>query len=506
MTIDRPKLPIKLLIIEDSPTDQLSMLDAIKKADLHCECKTISSIKEGLSYLKNTHFDLVISEYQLHDGVALALLTALGDTPIIVLSELTDESLILQAISAGISEYLIKDSTYLIILPVMIQSVLRRKKIDHEKHNQQIFIDILRDSMVTLNSTLELDEVLHRILDTVQQIIPHDSSSIMLIENRVAQVVLSSGWQEDILPAILSARFPIDNIDHFREMYTTRAFCNVPDIAHFDSWVDVSGMYKPRAYLAAPICYRDEVIGFLNLDSCTVNHFTPTHVERLRVFIDQASIALHNAQLFHKAKTLAAMEARQRLARDLHDSVTQTLFAVTVTTQAILKQWKLDAYSVGESLEELQDLTQGALAEIRTLLLELRPSALLEADLGDLLRQLCTTSKGRSRLRVTFHSRGKADTTPDVHVTFFRIAQESLNNIIKHSRAKHADVRLIRQMGQVELVIVDDGMGFDTQSTKPSHMGIKIMQERAQDANIALTITSVPKSGTTIRAFWINKE
>jgi signal transduction histidine kinase len=506
MTIDRPELPIKLLIIEDALTDQLGIVEVIKQADLHCDCEKVSSIKEGLLYIQNTRFDLVISDYHLHDGVALELLTALGDTPIIVLSGLQDESSAIQAIGAGVSEYLIKDRVYPIILPVTIQSVLRRKKIEQEKHDHQLSTDILRHSMATLNSTLELDEVLHRILDMAHQIIPHDSSSIMLIENRVAQVVLSSGWQDNSIPAILSARFPIDNIAHFREMYTTRAFCYVPDIAQSDSWVDVSGMDKPRSYLAAPICYHDEVIGFLNLDSYTVNHFTPTHIERLRVFIDYAAIALHNAQLFHKAKTLAAMEARQRLARDLHDSVTQTLFAVTVTTQAILKQWKHDAYSVGESLEELQDLTQGALAEIRTLLLELRPSALLEADLGDLLRQLCTTIKGRSRLRVTFHSRGKADTTPDVHVAFFRIAQESLNNIIKHSRAKSADVRLIRQMGQVELVIVDDGMGFDIHSAKPNHMGIKIMQERAQDANIALTITSVPKSGTTIRAFWINKE
>ncbi|PJF33966.1 MAG: hypothetical protein CUN49_17280, partial [Candidatus Thermofonsia Clade 1 bacterium] len=131
-----------------------------------------------------------------------------------------------------------------------------------------------------------------------------------------------------------------------------------------------------------------------------------------------------NARLHQKAQELAAMEERQRIARDLHDSVTQTLFAASIISNAIIRQWRTAPTSIGAELQELRDLTQGALAEMRTLLLELRPSTLLETDLSDLLHQLADTIKGRSRMRVLYHTEGKAELPPNVHVAFFRLAQE----------------------------------------------------------------------------------
>ncbi|MDX2078392.1 MAG: histidine kinase [bacterium] len=499
---------IQLLIIQDTPSDQLGILDAIKKADLRCNSIIAVSIKEAQSQFNTHSFDLIISEYQLSDGIVLDLLPIANHIPIIVITKISNEIITLNIMKAGIYDYIIKDEAlhYLTVLPITIQSVLRRKQLERDAHEQQIFTATLREIATSLNSTLELSEILHRILENVRRIIPHDASSIMLIEESVAKVVLCSGWGEDVVPILMSTRFPISGVEHFRMMYTTRGFYTIPDISTFSGWVQVDGVSNPSSYLAAPICFNDEVIGFLNLNSHTVNHFTPVHAERLRAFVDQAAIALQNARLYQQAQALATMDERQRLARDLHDSVTQTLFAIAMTTQAIFKQWKQDAYSVGESLGELQDLTQGALAEIRTLLLELRPSALLEADLADLLRQLCATIKGRSRVQVDFHTRGKADITPEAHRAFFRIAQESLNNIIKHSRAKKATMRFTRRVGRVELIINDDGIGFNPENIPASHMGIKIMQERAHDANIALTITSLPKGGTTIRALWMNKE
>ena len=508
MTTDAYKQMIRLLIVEDTPTDQFGILDAIKKADLRCDCIIAFSIKEAQSQLHTHYFDLIVSEYQLPDGIVLDLLPIANHIPIIVITKLSDETTALNVMKAGVYDYLVKDagSQYLTTLPTIIQSVLRRKQLELESHEQKIFTDTLHEIATSLNSTLELNEILRRILENVQRIIPHDASSIMLIEESVAKVALCSGWGEDVIPILMATRFPISGVEHFQMMYTTRGFYTIPDTSTFSGWIHVDGVSRPSAYLAAPICFNDEVIGFLNLDSHTINHFTPLHAERVRIFADQAASALRNARLYQQVQTLAKLDERQRLARDLHDSVTQTLFAIAMTTQAIFKQWKQDAYSVGESLGELQDLTQGALAEIRTLLLELRPSALIEADLADLLRQLCATIKGRSRLQVDFQTRGKADTTAEAHIAFFRIAQESLNNIIKHSRAKKATIRFTRRIGRVELIIIDDGIGFNPQNIPASHMGIKIMQERAHDANIALTISSLPKSGTTIRALWMNKE
>ena len=384
---------------------------------------------------------------------------------------------------------------------------MRRKSLEVQEREQRLLAETLRDTAAALNSTLELDKILKRILENVQRIIPHDSSSVMLIENGIARIAQCNGWPADVVPALMAAEVPVEAVDHLKLMYHMQSFCIIPDVSELTSWIRIDGAYNPRSYLAAPICVNGLVIGFLNLNSVTPDYFTTIHVERLRAFVNQAAVALENARLYKQAQELAAIQERQRLARDLHDSLTQTLFAVSVMSNAIIKQWQQDTASIGDELLELRDMTQGALSEMRTLLLELRPSALLEADLSDLLRQLTDTIRGRSRMSVRYITDGSALLLPDVHVALFRIAQESLNNVVKHARAKSVLVRLVRLPEHVELVIQDDGRGFDADAGKVSnnHLGLSIMRERACEARIDLVINSKIGSGTKIRALWVGK-
>jgi PAS domain S-box-containing protein len=198
----------------------------------------------------------------------------------------------------------------------------------------------------------------------------------------------------------------------------------------------------------------------------------------------------------------AASAERERLARDLHDAVTQSLFSVAAIAEALPRVWERDPGEARRGLEELRWLTQGALAEMRAMLLELRPAALTEHKLGVLLRQLTDAMMGRTRMPVTTTVVGECPLPADVQIALYRIAQEALNNITKHARASQAKVSLHCKSGQVKLRISDDGRGFDLDAAEPHQMGLRIMRERAQAIGVTLQIKSQPGHGTRIEVDW----
>jgi signal transduction histidine kinase len=153
-------------------------------------------------------------------------------------------------------------------------------------------------------------------------------------------------------------------------------------------------------------------------------------------------------------------------------------------------------------LEELRQLTRGALAEMRTLLLELRPSALDEAQLGDLLRQLGESITGRARVPVYVTSQGHCDVPSEVKVALYRIAQEALNNVAKHSGAHEARIGLHCSESGVRIEIADDGCGFDMERIPINRLGLNIMRERAESAGATLEIDSAPGEGTRVHVHW----
>jgi signal transduction histidine kinase len=153
-------------------------------------------------------------------------------------------------------------------------------------------------------------------------------------------------------------------------------------------------------------------------------------------------------------------------------------------------------------LEELRQLTQGTLAEMRTLLLELRPSALAEQKLDVLVPQLTEAMTGRTRMPITTQVTGECTLTVDVSIALYRIAQEALNNVVKHARASRATVELNCEAGYTRLCIGDDGRGFDPAAVQPGQLGLDIMRERAQAIGAELRIESQPAQGTHILVEW----
>lgn len=212
------------------------------------------------------------------------------------------------------------------------------------------------------------------------------------------------------------------------------------------------------------------------------------------------------AALAQKAAEDAVVAERNRLARDLHDAVTQTLFSASLIAEVIPQLWDMNPDEARKRLNELRELTRGALAEMRTLLLELRPSALTDSALPDLLRQLTEAIIGRARLPIHLTVEGDCTLPPEVQVALYRIAQEALNNTVKYARATQVGVNLRLQEDIVRFSVIDDGVGFDVAAIPPNHLGLRIMRERAEAIGARLNIYSEPGEGTQVTVLWHRPE
>jgi signal transduction histidine kinase/predicted hydrocarbon binding protein len=255
--------------------------------------------------------------------------------------------------------------------------------------------------------------------------------------------------------------------------------------------------------LAVPLVGKEEVLGVVTLQYPGAHSFSPEEVDLAVTFADQAALAVENARLRERAERMAAAAERTRLARDLHDAVTQTLFSASLIAEVLPRVLEKDEAEGDRRLTELRQLTRGALAEMRTLLLELRPTTLVEAHLGDLLQQLGEAVQGRARIPVEVTVHGSGTLPQDVQIAFFRVAQEALNNAARHARAQHLAVRLsFAPAGGVCLTVADDGAGFEPHAQRPGHFGLGNMAERAASVGAALDVGSAPGKGTCITMRW----
>ncbi len=202
----------------------------------------------------------------------------------------------------------------------------------------------------------------------------------------------------------------------------------------------------------------------------------------------------------------AVAAERNRLARDLHDDVTQPLFSANLIAEVLPQLWKRDPTEAWRRLEELRRLTRGALSEMRALLSELRPTALEKAKLGELLRHLAEAVADRSRVSVSLTVDDQYPLPAEVQVALYRIAQEALNNMAKHSGASRATVELQCRAEGARLRIADDGCGFDPKAVSPERLGLGIMYERAEAIGATLGIETERGHGTQIVVDWANRD
>jgi signal transduction histidine kinase/ligand-binding sensor domain-containing protein len=407
----------------------------------------------------------------------------------------------------------------------------------YEIERRRLVAEGLREILVILNSNRSLKESLDHIAcqaaqlsGAIKAIIFHPEPSvanpITLGAYKNGQVSPSAGrertgvQQGEVWPSVRRGGEPVTDWDlppdttgwimrcvatgeplvvSSREDY--RANCSEEALPSLDPY---------QAILGVPISVSGGIYGGLVLFYDREESFSVEDLELGLTLADHAALAIANAQLHERLEQVAAETERSRLARDLHDAVTQTLFSASLISEVLPATWESNQEEGRKLLKELRQLSRGAMAEMRALLLELRPAALAEAGLGDLLRQLAEAAAGRSGIPVTTTIEGSCTLPPDVHVALYRIAQEALNNVIKHARASQVTVSLRYRPGdrgeagcqEVELQVSDDGCGFDPSAVSSEHLGLGIIRERAQAIGARLEIVTKPGKGTKVRVVW----
>lgn len=254
-----------------------------------------------------------------------------------------------------------------------------------------------------------------------------------------------------------------------------------------------------RSWMALPLALKDRVIGLLSVSRTEPAAFTPHDATLALTIANQPVVAIENARLYPQAQTLAAVEERQRLARELHDSVSQALYGIALGARTARTLVDRDPARVAEPLDCVLQLAEAGLAEMRALIFDLRPESLETEGLVAALERQAALLRARHGIVVEAALCSEPAVPVELKESVYRIAREALHNTIKHARARRVDLRLECGPDAITLDVADDGRGFDPTAAFPNHLGLCSMRERTAALGGTIEIDSVPDGGTRVR-------
>jgi signal transduction histidine kinase len=385
-------------------------------------------------------------------------------------------------------------------------------RIAEEEQGRRATEEVLRRRVEELNALQGIAQILggratleHALEEVADAIVP-------LFGARYARVLLTAGAAEEVdgvTTAALAGEDAYPGLDREAATLALREQAVIDE--ELASWTELSAEARRRAaqegigaVFVAPLLGAYGLAGALIVArDAPAGRLSPDE-RRLAQTIGEALAAVVEIDRLHRAeKKQAAAEERQALARDLHDAVTQSIYSASLIAEALPAVFERDPGEALHNLERLRRLVRAALAELRTLLFELRPQALETASLGTLLERLGDALAGQGEIEVDVQADEDPALPADVKVALYRVTQESFSNIAKHARAAAASARLTTDADAgVALIIRDDGRGFDPDSVQSDHMGLRIMGERLESVGGSFTVESSPGAGTTITAIW----
>ena len=384
------------------------------------------------------------------------------------------------------------------------------RRMETRSHEQATLLNISH----TLASTLELQPGL--ILDQLREIIEYDHAGLFSLDKTAFITLAMRGTPqlEQSAPIHIQLTDPKTLKELFNEHRPIRIAdvqSDEPQALSLRSLLDggaanlLEGMLS---WMWVPLAVRGRVIGGVGVAQEKRDFFTPHHADLALSVANQAAITMINGELYRHAQELAVLEERQRLARNLHDAVNQSLFSAGLIAEVLPRLWDRDQDEARRSLEDLRKLTRSAMAEMRALLAELRPSTLIDAELGELLGLLGNAFSGRTNIPATVVLQGQGVLPAEVQVAIYRLCQEALNNVAKHAEASSVEIVLKQDESSIELNIRDNGKGFDPEQIASGHYGLDMMRERAETANVQLSVVSQPGKGTELIIHWkdVNKK
>ena len=366
-----------------------------------------------------------------------------------------------------------------------------------------------------LLATTDLDQVLRVVVEAAGRLCDASGAMVALLDagRRRMTVAAAHGplrtYFEERAPQVI-----LDDPD-FLATATGRAYATGGTVVVEDyaAWPQANPAQAQslaagvRAIVAAPLRVEGAVIGILWVGDVVARPFAPEDVALVEALADQAALAIEHARLERRSRDAAVLEERARLARDLHDSVTQTVFSLSMLARAAQTQHARSAGALGATLERIGTLAQEALTEMRALLFELRPSALAEEGLAAALEKLVASYRARMDAPLVYTYTGEAAVRlpEETETAIFRIVQEALGNAVKHARATQVALTLAAADGRLTVTVVDNGTGFDPGAPpaaapdgRSGGMGMRTMRERAAAAGLTLRVASTPGAGTTV--------
>jgi signal transduction histidine kinase len=382
-----------------------------------------------------------------------------------------------------------------------------------EAHRRQEVAEGLRETLAVLNSDSPLQKTLNFVISQACRLMQCDASSLFQLESPEGPLSIRASCG---LPApyVTGVRFSPGRGGAGRALQERKPFA-VPDAEEFiraltrdsspGAREDSEGLRRMieagyNAILSVPLVVQNEGYGGITLYYRAPRRFSDEEVQLATSIGVQAAMAIENARLRAQAEQAAAFAERNRLARDLHDSVTQSLYSVTLYAEAAARL--LDARRTIEAADHLRELgttAREALREMRLLIFELSPPALETGSLADAIQMRLDAVEARGGMPVQFCVEGTERLGKECRQELYQIAQEALNNVLKHSKSQ--TVKILLRFGEKEtrLEISDDGVGFNqAQAEKSGGRGLRSMRERVQRIGGSLSVHSNPAGGTRL--------
>ncbi len=352
-----------------------------------------------------------------------------------------------------------------------------------------------------ITSILDLDKLLMRVVELIRNSFGYYSVMVFLVDRATNRLVLRSA-SGDIGQQLKKQNFSLDLGPN--SLNSEAAQTNTPiivnDVSQEPRYLPLDLLPNTRSELVIPLRQGEHVLGTLDVQSDEFGAFGPEDMLVIQSLGDQVAIAIDNAHLYDRSRSLAIIEERNRLARELHDSVTQTIFSMTLASESARILLERDPSRVSARLDRLHELAQSALTEIRSLIFQLRPVTIADAGLIPALEQHTVERCRQDGLNVTLHVEGQGELSAEWEAALFRIIQEALNNVVKHAHTEEAVISLWLQDDVVRLKIEDHGSGFAPASINQPAVGLGLtsMRERSELIGGTFLLQSELGKGTTI--------
>jgi signal transduction histidine kinase len=353
---------------------------------------------------------------------------------------------------------------------------------------------------------LEVRPLLALVIDQVKTVADYDRCAIYTLDGDRLTLLDSRGTADE---STNSLGFPVSTFEPIASRIVRREPVIINDVSSDgeEALAYQRAYGKPfdaassatHSWMAVPLALKDRIIGMLTLSHRQSAFYTEHHASLVGAIAIQIAVAIENARLYEQAQQLAAVEERQRLARELHDSVSQALYGIALGARTARTLLDTDPQRATEPVDYVLQLAEAGLAEMRALIFELRPESLETEGLVAALEKQVAATRARYGIEVSTDLCEEPSLSLVEKEVFYRIAQEALHNVVKHAHATRAELRLSWDNGSVVLEIRDDGAGFDTSQSFPGHMGLVSMQERARSLGGSFDIDSRPGSGTRVR-------